>query len=97
MPILKFLLSQTRHGEVSCKGLDLFSQLLNVAPVSISLQMPVESSQLAILRCAVLQVNGNLDAPALCSNASCIMQQCLLHYPAMPLIRQLLDTIAMSC
>ena len=82
MPILEFLLSQTRHGEVCCKGLNLFSQLLNVTPVGISLQMPVESSQLAILRCAVLQVNGNLDAPALRSSAPCIIQQCLLYSAA---------------
>ena len=56
--------SQTRHWEVNRKRLDLFPQLLNVAPVSIGLEMPVESTQLAILRCAVLQVNSNLDTPA---------------------------------
>lgn len=59
-----FWTSQPRHGEICGKGLDFLPQLYDVAPFCISLQVPVESSELAILRRAVRQVNSNFDTPA---------------------------------
>ena len=56
--------SQAGHGELNGKLLNFFSQLYDVLSVCICLEMPVESSELSIFRGAVLQLDGNLDSPA---------------------------------
>lgn len=55
---------QPWHGKVCGKLLNFPRQLLYVVPVCIGLEVTVECSQLAILWCAVLEVNCNLDTSA---------------------------------